>query len=149
MSRNPIARDLRTPKYRMRVITNNRRIDRMAAYADLQAQYLEALDNDDDEALEFNRGRNGRVQRRRPLPLTDHDAYGHPAYEGGVARAVKHAQQNPGQCFSVYYDGKAIYVRSSTDAKPENAKLVCIAQQWNDRTVQLRFDGARSEWVNV
>lgn len=52
MSRNPIARDLRTPKYRMRVITGNKRIDRMAAFADLQAQYLEALEADNDEALD-------------------------------------------------------------------------------------------------
>ena len=52
MSRNPIARDLRTPKYRMRVITSNRRIDRMAAFADLQAQYLEALEADDEAGMD-------------------------------------------------------------------------------------------------
>lgn len=51
MSRNPIARDLRTPKYRMRVITGNKRIDRMAAFADLQAQYLEALEADDEDGM--------------------------------------------------------------------------------------------------
>ena len=51
MSRNPIAKALRSPHLHQRVITGNKRIDRMAAFADLQAQYLEALEADNDEAL--------------------------------------------------------------------------------------------------
>ena len=46
--------------------------------------------------------------------LTDHDAFGHPAYEAGVAKAVRRARENPGACFSVYYDGPAIYVSRRT-----------------------------------
>lgn len=81
--------------------------------------------------------------------LTDHDAFGHPAYEAAVAKAVRRARENPGACFSVYYDVEAIYVRASEAAPPPNSKLVCIAQRWDAKTVQLRFDGARSEWVPV
>lgn len=78
--------------------------------------------------------------------LTDNDAYGHPGYEKAVAHAVKRAGTEPGRCVSVYCDGETIYVRASEAAPPPNAKLVCIAQKWNEKTVQLRFDGARSEW---
>ena len=80
--------------------------------------------------------------------LTDHDAFGHPAYDDFVRTAAERAFAQPGECYSVYYDGEAIFVRNSVVARPPNAKLVCIAQKWDNATVQLRFDGARSEWVN-
>ena len=32
---------------------------------------------------------------------------------------------------------------------PEGVKKVCIAQKWDKNTVQLRFDGARSEFIKV
>ena len=81
------------------------------------------------------------------MSLTDHDAYGHPGYEKAVAHAVKRAGTEPGRCFSVYYDGEAVIVRGPEPAPAmPNAKLVCIAQKWDEKTVQLRFDGARSEW---
>ena len=78
---------------------------------------------------------------------TDNDAYAHPGYERAVAHAVARAGKEPGRCFSVYFDGEAVIVRGpQLCAAPPNAKLVCIAQRWDDKTVQLRFDGARSEW---
>jgi hypothetical protein len=88
--------------------------------------------------------------------LRDNDAAAHPAYNGGVRYAAERAMRDKGACFSVYWDGEAIYVRASEAIKPENSKLVCIAQYWGEQetahgkthTVQLRFDGARSEWVN-
>jgi hypothetical protein len=80
--------------------------------------------------------------------LTDHDAFGHPAYDSGVKRAADRAAKE-GRCFSVYYDGTAIFVRASEAAPPPNSKLICIAQKWDSKQVQLRFDGAKSEWVNV
>jgi len=80
--------------------------------------------------------------------LTDADAAAHPSYDAGVHRAAVRAYEDKGACFSVYFDGVAIYVRASTAAPPPNAKLICIAQHWRDSTVQLRFTGARSEWVN-
>ena len=52
MSRNPIARALRSPHLHQRVITGNRRVDRMAAFADMQAQYLEALEADDEDGMD-------------------------------------------------------------------------------------------------
>lgn len=47
-----MARALKSPLFRQRVITGNRRVDRMAAFADMQAMYLEALEADDDDALD-------------------------------------------------------------------------------------------------
>jgi hypothetical protein len=80
--------------------------------------------------------------------LTDHEAFGHPAYDSGVRHAASRAFDNKGDCFSVYYDGEAIYVRASEAAPPPNSKLICIAQHWNDKTVQLRFNNAYSEWID-
>ena len=81
------------------------------------------------------------------MKLTDHDAFAHPAYNDSAATAVRRAATDKGECFSVYFDGEAIFVRHSSALPPPNAKLVCIAQSWDADTVQLRFDGARSEWV--
>ena len=80
--------------------------------------------------------------------LTDHDACAHPSYNDAVRNAARRARADSA-CYSVYWDGTAIYVRASEAARPPAAKLVCIAQVWNADTVQLRFDGARSEWVNA
>ena len=81
--------------------------------------------------------------------LTDYEAFGHPAYNDAVANAVRRAKENPFYCFSVYYDGEAVFVRASEAVKPANAKLVCIAQKWDDKTVHLRFAGAHSEWRHI
>ena len=80
--------------------------------------------------------------------LTDHDAFAHTAYDAAVRRAAARAF-NEKACFSVYYDGQAIFVRDSAEPPPDNAKLICIAQRWDDKQVQLRFDGARSEWISL
>jgi len=80
--------------------------------------------------------------------LTEHDAFGHRAYNSGLARAVERAAQEDA-CMSLYYDGAAIFVRDSKAAAPPQSILVCIAQRWDEATVQLRFSGARSEWVKV
>jgi hypothetical protein len=80
--------------------------------------------------------------------LRDRDARRSPFYESGIATAVRRAHADPGSCFSVYWDGEDIYVRASEAAPPPHSKCVCIAQRWDEKTVQLRFDGAHSEWVN-
>jgi hypothetical protein len=77
------------------------------------------------------------------------NAFNHPHYGASVRRAAERAYNEPGECYSIYYDGTDIIVQNSAAAKPQDAKLVCIAQKWDDKTVQLRFTGARSEWVNV
>jgi hypothetical protein len=69
-----------------------------------------------------------------------------PAYDSSLRHAAKRAAAGVEQ--AVYWDGKMIYVRPCGDAAPANATVVCIAQKWNDHTVQLRFAGARSEWVH-
>lgn len=78
----------------------------------------------------------------------DADAMNHPAYRGAVARAVERARAAAtGASFTIYYDGAAVYVRASEAAPPTRAKRVCVVQRWDSDTVQLRFDGARSEFV--
>ena len=83
----------------------------------------------------------------------------HPAYNSSLQCAARRAWENREEghtetgyyppCFTVYFakDGKTIYVRDSKAAPPPNAKTVCIAQHFTGGTVQLRFDGARSQWV--
>lgn len=79
--------------------------------------------------------------------LRDADAFAHPAYNDSVRHAADRAYRDKGESYVVYWDGEAVYVRISTAACPPTSKIVCIAQYWADGTVQLRFDGARSEWV--
>ncbi len=80
---------------------------------------------------------------------TDDEAFAHRAFNDSLANAVRRAGEDKGECFSVYFDGDAVYVRNSAAAPPPNAKLVCIAQRWDEHVVQLRFDGARSAWVSI
>ena len=79
--------------------------------------------------------------------LRDADAFAHPAYDDAVRHAADRAYREKGECFTVYYDGDAVHVRNSAAAPPPNSKVVCIAQRWDDLTVHLRFDGAKSELV--
>jgi hypothetical protein len=79
--------------------------------------------------------------------LNDANAIAHPAYNDAVNNAVRRACEDHGACFTVYFDGASIFVRASEAAPPPNSKVVCIAQWWSGNTAQLRFDGARSEWV--
>jgi hypothetical protein len=73
----------------------------------------------------------------------------HPAYDDGLRNAARMAGADPaGKSYTVYWDGFAIFVRPPGAEAPANARVVCIAQKWDSRTVQLRFDGARSEWVH-
>ena len=80
--------------------------------------------------------------------LTEHDAFGHRAYNSGLANAVERAAREDA-CISLYYDGAAIFVRDSKAAPPPQSILICIAQRWDATTVQLRFSGAKSEFVKV
>lgn len=75
------------------------------------------------------------------------EAYAHPAYDASLHRAAQRAHGEGGE-FAVYYDGVAMYVRAAEAARPPAALLVCIAGRWDAKTVQLRFNGAHSEWVN-
>jgi len=78
--------------------------------------------------------------------MTGQSYFTHPAYESSLSQAVDRARREPSECVSVYYDGTSMFVRLSSVEKPPNSKLICIAQRWDDKTVQLRFDGAWSEW---
>lgn len=77
----------------------------------------------------------------------------HKAYNDGLKRAVERAASHPvadAACFSLYFDGEAIFVRASEAAPPPNAQLILIAQRWDTNTVQVRFAGSvHSEWVRI
>ena len=77
------------------------------------------------------------------------EAYGHPGYNDAVRYAAEQASKTGSDCWSVWYDGDRVFVRPSSMDKPPNALHVCIAQRWDNNTIQLRFAGARSEWVKV
>lgn len=81
---------------------------------------------------------------------TDADARVHPAYDDSLRRAAERAFADNGEHeYAVYYDGTAVFVRAVEAAPPSNATRICIAQRWDKNTVQLRFAGARSEWVRM
>lgn len=79
--------------------------------------------------------------------FTERAAQEHPAYNDSLRRAA--AQAATGLETAVYFDGTAMYVRSAYAPKVAHADIVCVAQLWDDKTVQLRFAGARSEWVKL
>jgi hypothetical protein len=73
-----------------------------------------------------------------------------PAYNDGLRSAARLAAADPaGRSYNVFWDGKAVSVRAPDGVPPQNGIVVCIAQKWDANTVQLRFAGARSEWVKI
>jgi len=77
-------------------------------------------------------------------------------YEWALARATERAASHPVSdtaCYSVWRrrsDPAVMSVQASEAIKPYvDCELVCIAQRWDDTTVQLRFTGARSEWRSI
>lgn len=74
-------------------------------------------------------------------------AQDHPAYNDALRNAAERAAK--GWETVVWWDGMALFVRNVDAKKPPNAVSVCFAQKWDDNTVQLRFSGARSEWVKT
>jgi hypothetical protein len=80
----------------------------------------------------------------------EREAQAHPAYNDGLKQAAKLAGlDSTGKSYTVYWDGKAVYVQAPGTEAPPNSHVVCIAQKWDMSTVQLRFAGARSEWVRI
>ena len=52
------------------------------------------------------------------------------------------------KCAAVWVTDREVFVRVWGESEPEGARLHCIAQRWDAETVQLRFDGGQSQWVN-
>jgi hypothetical protein len=80
--------------------------------------------------------------------LDERAAMAHPGYDDALRQAAKLAGLAGGISYAVHWDGKALYVRAPGQSPP-NSHVVCIAQKWDVSTVQLRFSGARSEWVRI
>jgi len=78
--------------------------------------------------------------------FNEHAAEKHPAYNDALRQAIKLAAA--GTEAAVYWDTKGVMVRDAHAPRPDGAQVVCIAQRWNEQTIQLRFSGARSEWVH-
>lgn len=71
----------------------------------------------------------------------------HPAWAKSLQSAIRRARVQKPDTVAIYFDGENVFVRMAKAAPPANARVVCMAQQWDDDTVQLRFEGARSEWI--
>lgn len=80
-------------------------------------------------------------------------------YEDAVRQAARRAYKE-NQCFTIYRIGDKFFVRNSKEELPPTpdvsqgkiinlVKTICVAQRWDDQTVQLRFDGAYSEWIKL
>lgn len=67
----------------------------------------------------------------------------------GKTIAAEAAARHPDMCFAVYFNDNTIFVRDATDSAPFGADLICVAQRWDAKSVQLRFKGAYSEWRKV
>jgi hypothetical protein len=72
----------------------------------------------------------------------------HPGYDTAIREAAVRAASSP-QNYAVYWDGAAFYVRNCNAAPTPGMVVIAIAQRWDAKTVQLRFSGARSEWVKI
>jgi hypothetical protein len=86
--------------------------------------------------------------------MTNWDNRYPPAYDDAVAHAVQRAARHDiadyrNGCYVVWQRGQEMFVQPSGQPAPEGAKMVCMAQRWDAERVQLRFDGAYSEWRNV
>jgi len=77
----------------------------------------------------------------------ERQAQEHRAYNDALQYAALVASM--GEPCTVYWDGESIFVRRPDDYVPADSQVICVAQKWDDRTVQLRFSGARSEWVKT
>ncbi len=66
-----------------------------------------------------------------------------------AVRAAVHRAKREGGVFAVYHDSAAYYVRAAEAAKPKATTLVCMAERWDVNTIQVRYAGARSEWVRT
>jgi hypothetical protein len=73
-------------------------------------------------------------------------AHDHTAYDDAMRQAVRLAAS--GTEAAVYVDGDKMVV-CAADERPHQFTPLCIAQRWDANTVQLRFAGARSEWVKT
>lgn len=70
------------------------------------------------------------------------------AYNDAIRHAAHRAYRER-ECIWVYRKGETFFVRRTDEDEPEGARKLCIAQIWSGNQVQLRFDGAWSEWVYV
>lgn len=73
----------------------------------------------------------------------------HPAWKASLRHAIERANADKGACFSVWWDGEAVFVRASEAAGPPRGRVICIAQHWDKSTVQVRYPGGHSEWINL
>jgi hypothetical protein len=82
----------------------------------------------------------------------------HLTEQAAVHYAAVRANRERGLSFCVWKKEDTYFVRGPNDGDAHiDATLICIAQHWSDSptgsvtnysTVQLRYPGARSEWVN-
>lgn len=70
------------------------------------------------------------------------------AYDDAIRYAVHRAARDKDSIKVCWLDD-TFFVLDQGATMPDGAKVICIAQRWDDKTVQLRFDGAHSEFIGV
>lgn len=69
--------------------------------------------------------------------------------DNATRSAAYRAYREKGESFAVYVnvEMETVIMQDAKAAKPKGFTCDCIAQYWSESTVQVRYDGARSEWV--
>jgi hypothetical protein len=81
------------------------------------------------------------MKMNNPLPLTIESAKQHAArlaIKEPIGTKATHA---------IYTMGDIVYVRPTSDPAPDKADLYAYVQRWDENTVQIRTDGAMSDFI--
>lgn len=70
----------------------------------------------------------------------------HKAYDAAIAQARKLADANPKASVFLQMSKDGSRIRVDLKAEPD-WEMFAIAQVWDEKTVQFRFGGARSEFT--
>lgn len=73
--------------------------------------------------------------------LSFNEAVKHPAYSCAIQNACNRASRKHEDNVVVYYDGKMIYVRDSTEISPKDSIILATVKRAGLSTVSVRFDG--------
>jgi len=92
----------------------------------------------------LNAATRGQMESEVARTKRPHD---HPAYDDTRRKAVNLAAA--GVAVAMYWNDRGVFLLPASNESPHGSTLVCIAQRWDARTVQLRFSKAQSEWVPV
>ena len=65
-----------------------------------------------------------------------------------VVYAVERVKRGDNEVIVYEGSNKSYYVRLPSDDKPINSSIYAVAQRWNNKTIQVRYKNAYSEFIN-